>query len=73
MPNYRRTIISGGEFFFMVVTFDRTPILTTELSPQILRHVWNLEELFKNHLQLCRGFFIIDVSDHGHVLQSFQG
>ena len=40
MPNYCRAIIPGGTFFFTVVTFDRNPTLTTELSRQILRRVW---------------------------------
>ena len=40
MPNYRRAITPGGTIFFTLVTFDRKPILTSELSRQILRRVW---------------------------------
>ena len=40
MPNYHRAIISGGTFFFTVVTFDRTSMLTTQLSRQVLRCLW---------------------------------
>ena len=40
MSNYRRPFAPGGTVFFTVVTFDRKPILTTELSRDILRRVW---------------------------------
>ena len=37
MPDYRRAFIPGGAYFFTVVTFERRPILTTELSRPTLR------------------------------------
>ncbi len=37
MPNYRRSRISGGTFFFTVVTFRRRPILDLPASRQALR------------------------------------
>ncbi|OGC07848.1 hypothetical protein A2V82_13855 [candidate division KSB1 bacterium RBG_16_48_16] len=40
MPDYRRAIVPGGTFFFTVVTFDRNPILTSDLSRQTLRRAW---------------------------------
>jgi len=40
MPDYRRVIVSGGTFFFTVITFDRQPILTSDLSRQTLRRAW---------------------------------
>ena len=40
MPNYRRPLAPGATVFFTVVTFERKPMLTTELSRKILRRVW---------------------------------
>jgi putative transposase len=40
MPEYRRSIIPGGTFFFTVVTYHRLPILTTALSREILHSGW---------------------------------
>jgi putative transposase len=36
MPEYRRSIIKGGTFFFTVVTYHRLPILTTAEARSIL-------------------------------------
>jgi putative transposase len=40
MPQYRRSKIEGGTYFFTVVTYNRLPILTTEEARKILRHAW---------------------------------
>jgi putative transposase len=40
MPEYRRTFIPGGTFFFTVVTYRRLPILVTEEARAILHRVW---------------------------------
>jgi putative transposase len=40
MPEYRRSKLAGGTFFFTVVTYHRYPILTTEESRHILRAAW---------------------------------
>jgi putative transposase len=40
MPEYRRSVIPGGTFFFTVVTYRRQPILITEDARQILRWAW---------------------------------
>jgi putative transposase len=40
MPEYRRSNISGGTYFFTVVTYHRQPILTTKESRHILRSAW---------------------------------
>ncbi|WP_317134068.1 transposase [Methylococcus mesophilus] len=37
MSNYRRAKITGGNFFFTVVTHDRTPYFADESAIQILR------------------------------------
>lgn len=40
MPEYRRSRIGGGTFFFTVVTFARQPIFTSEPARRILHHAW---------------------------------
>lgn len=41
MPNYIRSYVEGGTYFFTVVTYQRKPILTTEPARAILRRAWN--------------------------------
>jgi putative transposase len=40
MPEYRRSWVEGGTFFFTVVTYHRRPILTTTEARKILRSAW---------------------------------
>jgi putative transposase len=40
MPEYRRSWVPGGTFFFTVVTYHRQPILTTAASRALLRSAW---------------------------------
>ncbi len=40
MPEYRRSFIPGGTFFFTVVTYHRLPILVTEEARKILHWAW---------------------------------
>ena len=40
MPNYHRSLVEGGTFFFTVVTYQRKPILTIEQPREILRQAW---------------------------------
>ena len=40
MSTDRRAFLPGGTYFFTVVTFDRRPILTSELSRSTLREAW---------------------------------
>lgn len=40
MPQYRRSFIPGGTFFFTVVTYHRLPILVTEEARNILHWAW---------------------------------
>jgi putative transposase len=40
MPNYHRSNIAGGSFFFTVVTFDRQPILTGDIARRLLHKAW---------------------------------
>jgi len=40
MPNYRRSWVKGGTFFFTVVTYHRQPILTSDTARRLLRSAW---------------------------------
>jgi len=40
MPDYRRTLVPGGTFFFTVVSYNRLPIFTTESARRILHDAW---------------------------------
>lgn len=47
MPEYRRTLIEGGTYFFTVVTYNRLPILTMTKARELLRSAWtNVQERF---------------------------
>jgi putative transposase len=47
MPEYRRSFVEGGTFFFTVVTYNRLPILTSPEARQLLRAAWeNVRERF---------------------------
>ncbi|OGO28149.1 MAG: hypothetical protein A2W33_03955 [Chloroflexi bacterium RBG_16_52_11] len=47
MPEYRRSWIEGGTYFFTVVTYHRLPVLTTDAARKLLRHAWvNVRERF---------------------------
>jgi putative transposase len=64
MPNYRRNYISGGTFFFTVVTHHRRPILTTESGRECLRRA-------TKEIQTARPFSIIAIvllPDHLHAV-----
>jgi len=66
MPNYRRSFVAGGTFFFTVVTFERRPILTSELARRLLRNAWK-------KVQQEHPFSVIAVCllpDHFHCLIS---
>jgi putative transposase len=41
MPDYRRSLVQGGTFFFTAVTYNRQPILTSQAARTILRLAWN--------------------------------
>ena len=40
MPNFRRKKLSGGYYFFTVVTYKRQRFLTDETARRCLRNVW---------------------------------
>jgi putative transposase len=40
MPEYRRSRIEGGTYFFTIVTYNRLPILTTDTARSLLHQAW---------------------------------
>jgi len=40
MPQYQRSLIEGGIYFFTVVTYDRAPILTGNEARLLLHSAW---------------------------------
>jgi putative transposase len=45
MPEYRRSKVEGGTYFFTVVTYHRLPILTNETSRKLLHLAWENTQL----------------------------
>ena len=37
MPNFRRYFVPGATYFFTVVTYNRAPILCSDVAREILR------------------------------------
>ena len=47
MPEYRRSFVEGGTYFFTVVTYNRLPILNSVEARRVLRAAWeNVQERF---------------------------
>ena len=47
MPEYIRSRVKGGTYFFTVVTYQRLPILTNETSRRLLHDAWkNVNQRF---------------------------
>jgi putative transposase len=40
MPEYRRSRIEGGAYFFTVVTYHRLPVLATDVARMLLRYAF---------------------------------
>lgn len=64
MPEYRRSRVDGGTYFFTVLTYKRLPILTTGAARSLLRQAWlDVRERFP---------FILDaiclLPDHLHCI-----
>ena len=66
MSDYRRYFVPGGTYFFTLVTYDRRPILTTEMHRKFLRQA--ILKIFGRY-----PFKIIAtvlLPDHWHVVMS---
>lgn len=64
MPNYRRAYVPGGTFFFTLVTYNRRPILDTDLARKILREA--IEKCRNDHpfeMNAC-----VLLPDHLHAI-----
>jgi putative transposase len=69
MPTYRRSYVPGGTYFFTVVTHQRQPILTSDLSRTCLRAALQAE-------QTVRPFDIVAfvlLPDHLHTVWALPG
>jgi putative transposase len=64
MPDYRRNYVPGGTFFFTCVTYQRRPILTSDLGRQCLREA--LEEVRTRHpFEMVAS---VVIPDHWHTV-----
>lgn len=64
MSNYRRAWMSGGTYFFTVVTYKRQEFLTTSTSRQILREVIN--EVRQSHPFTIKAWVLLP--EHLHCI-----
>jgi putative transposase len=64
MPEYIRSRVKGGIFFFTVVTYQRMPILTNESSRRILHDAW----IEVNHWFPFETIAICLLPDHLHCI-----
>lgn len=66
MPNYRRNFVPVGSYFFTCVTYQRQPILTTELGRRCLREA--IEAVRCDHP--FEVVAIVLLPDHWHTVWS---
>jgi putative transposase len=66
MSNYRRWFVPGGTYFFTLVTYQRQPTLTSDLSRSILHEAFALVKKQRPFEQLA----IVLLPDHLHLLWS---
>ena len=64
MPNYHRVRIEGATYFLTLVTFDRTPFLTTPRAREIFRGAW--QNVKKRHPFTTDAICLLP--DHLHIL-----
>jgi len=68
MLNYHRVLVPGGTSFFTVVTFNRRPLLTSDLSRQTLRRVWTRVQ--KKHPFKCDAICLLP--EHVQCMRTLQ-
>ena len=64
MPNFRRSFVEGGTYFFTLVTHERRPMLTTELGRQVLREAIQSEQAHSS-IELVASVLL---PDHLHMI-----
>ncbi|HEY7328212.1 MAG TPA: transposase [Gemmataceae bacterium] len=64
MSYYRRNYVAGGTFFFTVVTYERRPILCTEMGRNCLHEALRMEQ----HRRLFEIVGIVLLPDHLHTI-----
>jgi putative transposase len=64
LPYYRRNYQDGGAYFFTVVTFERRPILTSDLARRCLREAFQREVVAGG----VRTFAVVLLPDHLHAV-----
>ena len=62
MPEYRRVLVPGGTFFLTVVTLNRCPFLTSDVSRQTLRRAWTRVQ--EKHPLKCDGICLLPEHIH---------
>ena len=64
MPEYRRSLIEGGSYFFTVVTYHRLPIFTNPTVRELLHNAFQLvqQKLQFNIIAICL------LPDHIHCI-----
>jgi putative transposase len=64
MPDYRRAKLTGGSFFFTLVTFNHLPILTGAAARKLLHDAWvDTREHFLFHTEA-----VVLLPDHLHTI-----
>ncbi|WP_442481617.1 REP-associated tyrosine transposase [Aeoliella sp. SH292] len=64
MAHYRRADVPGGTFFFTLVTYERRPLLTTDLARRVLRDA--IEQVRSRRPFEINGFVLLP--DHLHTI-----
>ncbi len=64
MPEYRRSYLPGGTFFFTLVTFNRRPVFSNPQARSLLMDIW--EKVNLKHPFLTVAFCLL--LDHLHTI-----
>jgi putative transposase len=64
MAHYRRADVPGGTFFFTLVTYERRPLLTTDVARRVLRDA--IEQVRSRRPFEINGFVLLP--DHLHTI-----
>jgi REP-associated tyrosine transposase len=64
MSNYRRNYVAGGTYFFTCVTYQRQPILTTDLGRECLHQA--IDKIKQDHP--FEVVAVVSLPDHWHTI-----